>query len=229
MKLTPIHALLLAALSATSAPALAHPNSVGYAYDSQNVVARDGFGNCVRTNEWAVENAIPECGGKAVVPAAPVQIAETAPVVAPTPAPAAAPVSAPAPTPTPIPTKVELSADELFDFGKAELKGGAQTGLNKFATDLNGVNFDKVTIIGHTDRIGSKTRNQKLSEARAASVKAFLVSKGIPANKIATEGRGSSDPVTKADGAKKLKGGKLHDYLAPDRRVSIRVAGTRLK
>ena len=220
MKMISRQAVLFAALSAASLSAFAGPN-IGYAYDSRDVLVRDGYGECVRTAEWTPAIALKECDPSLFK-------AEVAPVVA---APVAAPVvAAPAPAPVvaPMPVKVELSADELFDFGKSDLKPGAQGALNKLAADLNGVNFDKVTITGHTDHIGSAANNQKLSEARALSVKSYLVSKGISADKIATIGRGSSERVTQPEG-KNLKGAKLHDYLAADRRVSIRVAGTRVK
>jgi OOP family OmpA-OmpF porin len=131
--------------------------------------------------------------------------------------------------PKPVPVKVDLSADHSFDNGKSSLKPEAQATLDKLASDLNGVTYDKVTVVGHADRTGSKKGNQKLSEARADSVKNYLVGKGIPADKIDASGRGSSEPVTSPSDCKKLKGAKLSACLAPDRRVSIRVSGTKLK
>ncbi|BBE50788.1 Outer membrane protein P5 [Ferriphaselus amnicola] len=215
MKLSLGQTLLLAALSSSSLTALAHPNSIGYAYDERGVIARDGYGNCVRTAEWAKENAVKECD-PALFPA-PVAV-KPAPVVV-----------APAPAPAPMPVKIELSADNSFDTGKSTLKPEGQAVLDKLAADLNGVTFDKLTIVGHADRRGSKASNQKLSEDRANSVKAYLASKGVDGGKMSASGMGSSEPVTAAGDCKKLKGAKLATCLSPDRRVSIRVSGTKLK
>ena len=52
-----------------------------------------------------------------------------------------------------------------------------------------------VIATGHTDSIGTDEYNQKLSERRAAAVKDYLVSKGMPAAKITTIGKGESQPV----------------------------------
>jgi outer membrane protein OmpA-like peptidoglycan-associated protein len=56
-----------------------------------------------------------------------------------------------------------------------------------------------VRIIGHTDSVGSDAFNQKLSEQRAASVVSFLLSQGVAADKLSSEGRGESEPVDSND------------------------------
>lgn len=215
MKLSLGQTLLLAALSSTSLTVLAD-NSVGYTYDSRGVIARDNYGNCVRTAEWAKENAVKECD-PALFPE---------PVAAPAPVPAPPPVVV---APAPVPVKIDLSADNSFDTGKSALKPEGQAILDKLASDLNGVTFDSLSIVGHADRRGSKAGNDKLSTARAESVKSYLASKGVAADKMSASGKGSSEPVTKAEDCKKLKGAKLATCLSPDRRVSIRVSGTKLK
>jgi len=230
MKFSFQQSLLVAALASASLTAVAHPNSVGYTYDSRGVIARDNYGNCVRTAEWAKENAVKECDPALFpAPAAPAPAPVVAPAPAPVPVPAPVVVPAPAPAPKPVPVRVDLSADETFAFGKSELSDGGKATLDKFASDLRGVDYDKITVIGHTDRLGSKALNEKLSAARATAVKQHLVGQGVAADKIETMGKSSSEPVTKRGSCDKLKGAKLHDCLAPDRRVSIRVTGTRLK
>ena len=72
--------------------------------------------------------------------------------------------------------------------------------------------------VGHTDSVGTDAYNQKLSERRAAAVKAYLVSKGIAANRVYTEGKGEKSPV--ADN-------KTKEGRAKNRRVEIEVVGTR--
>jgi OOP family OmpA-OmpF porin len=72
--------------------------------------------------------------------------------------------------------------------------------------------------VGHTDSVGSEAYNQKLSLRRAEAVKAYLVSKGIEANRVYTEGKGTKQPV--ADN-------KTTEGRAKNRRVEIEVVGTR--
>lgn len=83
----------------------------------------------------------------------------------------------------------------FFDSGKAQLKPGARNTLAKIAEHLR-VNQDTtIAIEGHTDSVGSEELNQALSEKRAAAVRDYLVSRGLPATRITTTGRGESAPV----------------------------------
>ena len=174
-----------------------------------------------------------------------VEVPEPVVVMAPPPPPPPPPpVVAPAPPPPPPkvivvmqppppPKKVVFSADTetdaLFDFGKAVVKPNGQRALDKFVADLHDAKYDVITITGHTDRIGSKAANKRLSSRRAAAVKAYLVaSAGIPADKISAKGVGSSEPLTKLGECKGKKATKkLIACLAPDRRVEAEVVATR--
>jgi OOP family OmpA-OmpF porin len=83
---------------------------------------------------------------------------------------------------------------------------------------LAGVNLEVIVAVGHTDSIGSHEYNMALSQRRANAVKQYLVSKGIEANRIYTEGKGKTQPVADnrtAEGRQK------------NRRVEIEVIGTR--
>jgi len=85
-----------------------------------------------------------------------------------------------------------------------------------------------IIAVGHADRIGKDAYNQKLSERRAAAVKEYLVSKGIEANRVYTEGKGEKQPVTAGKCGKSEKKTKaLIECLQPDRRVEIEVIGTK--
>lgn len=112
------------------------------------------------------------------------------------------------------PTKVTLSSDTLFDFDKSELKDEGRSRIDTLMGSLKGVQIDIVIAVGHTDSVGSDAYNERLSLARAESVKAYLVSKGVEAKRIRTEGKGESQPI--ADNATK-------EGRAKNRRVEIEV------
>jgi OOP family OmpA-OmpF porin len=82
--------------------------------------------------------------------------------------------------------------------------------------------------IGHADRFGSDKYNQRLSEQRVATVKAYMVSKGVESGRIYTEGKGETQPVTKAGDCTGPKSAKVIACLQPDRRVDIEVIGTKI-
>lgn len=147
------------------------------------------------------------------------------------PAPAPAPIAlAPAPpAPPPEPTRVSLSADALFDFDKSDIKPEGRAQLDKLASDLRGMRYDTIQVIGHTDRLGAHDYNLKLSERRAQAVAAYLSQAGgIAASRISSRGVDGADPVT-APGT--CQGNKptpaLIACLQPDRRVDVEVRGER--
>ena len=147
------------------------------------------------------------------------------------PAAAPAPVAAPEPAPAPVTVTKEfnLSSDVLFDFGRSSLKPEGVAALDTLYSQIKAETpkDGSALVVGYTDRIGSDASNQVLSEKRAKTVADYLVSKGIPADKIATEGRGESSPVTGTQ-CDTVKGKKaVIACLAPDRRVSISVTGTK--
>jgi len=149
--------------------------------------------------------------------------------VSPAVAPAPAPEPAPAPAPVVVTKEFNLSSDVLFDFGKSSLKPAGVAALDTLYDQIQAETpkDGRALVIGYTDRIGSDQANQVLSEKRAKSVADYLVSKGIPAEKIATEGRGESSPVTGTQ-CDTVKGKKnVISCLAPDRRVTIAVTGTK--
>ena len=85
--------------------------------------------------------------------------------------------------------------DVLFTSGRADLKVGAASNLNRLVTFLNQNPDRKVEIEGHTDNVGSDDYNQGLSQRRADSVRSFLVQQGISSERIATSGKGEHQPV----------------------------------
>jgi OOP family OmpA-OmpF porin len=185
------------------------------------VVVKDPFGLCWRTGYWTPAMATMECDPDLMPKTAE---AAPAPVVVP-PAPQPAPPAAR----MPVTEKVTLSADTLFDFDKAVVRPEGKLKLDDLVDKLKAVDVETIIAIGYTDRIGSKAYNLKLSERRAEAVKAYLVSKGVPANRILAEGKGKENPVTQPDECKGRKSAKVIKCLQPDRRVEIEVVGSSSK
>jgi outer membrane protein OmpA-like peptidoglycan-associated protein len=85
--------------------------------------------------------------------------------------------------------------DVLFDTGKAELNSGASRKLDQLAQFLSEHPDRRVQIDGFTDSVGSDSYNEELSRRRADSVRSALLTRGIDASRIGTQGYGKSFPV----------------------------------
>lgn len=93
-------------------------------------------------------------------------------------------------------TVITLSGEVLFTTGKSELLPTAQSKLNEVADALTKQDKDSSMVVeGHTDSRGALAMNQELSQKRAESVRAYLVSRGIAADRITATGVGPSRPV----------------------------------
>jgi outer membrane protein OmpA-like peptidoglycan-associated protein len=90
---------------------------------------------------------------------------------------------------------ITLSGAVLFATGKSDLLPIAKDKLTDVAKALKDQGFKEITVEGHTDSVGSATKNDELSRQRAESVRTHLISQGIPADKIKAVGLGSSRPV----------------------------------
>jgi OOP family OmpA-OmpF porin len=84
--------------------------------------------------------------------------------------------------------------------------------------------LELVLVTGHTDPIGTQQYNQKLSERRADAVRDYLVSKGVPKDKIETLGMGKTQPIPGLVCNQKSLKEKIACF-APDRRVEVEVKG----
>lgn len=180
--------------------------------------------------------AAPRAVEPAYVPPAPAPAPAPmpAPMPAPTPPPAAVapppPPVAPAPMPAPVERRrVSFSAESLFAFDKTVIKPEGKTALDRFANELRGTQFDRISVEGHADRLGSNSYNQRLSTKRAEAVKAYLISAGrVDANKISAVGKGETMPVTKPGDCRGNKQTPaLVACLQPDRRVDVEVTATK--
>jgi outer membrane protein OmpA-like peptidoglycan-associated protein len=92
--------------------------------------------------------------------------------------------------------RIELAADVLFDFDKADIKPAAAEALDQVAGIIRDHRNRGVHITGHTDAKGSDPYNKKLSEARAKSVRMWLeVRDGLKGIRFSTQGLGATQPV----------------------------------
>ena len=83
----------------------------------------------------------------------------------------------------------------LFDVNKATIKPQSATVLNQIVDVLNQYKNSKFSIEGYTDISGKRAKNQKLSEDRAYSVKAYLIDKGINPARLTAKGFGPEKPI----------------------------------
>ena len=218
MKLRPLVNLTAAVFAAAFhvAPASAVEGYVTIGQDPE-VPVRSHFGECFHSYDWKPGMRYADCE-----PA-------SAPVALPEPSPA--PVLQPfveSREPEPIPQNVpfRLSTDTFFEFDKFTLTREGQAALDDVATRLAATSYDTISIVGHADRIGTRKYNQGLSEHRAQTMRDYLVSKGIAAEKIAASGVGSSELATRCD---HLRGARLVSCLQPDRYAEVTVSGTRVQ
>jgi OOP family OmpA-OmpF porin len=92
--------------------------------------------------------------------------------------------------------KVQEAAKRIyFETGSAKLKATSTPALNSVVAIMKKNSDATITIEGHTDNVGTKALNQKLSEDRAASVQKALVSRGIDASRIKSVGYGFDQPI----------------------------------
>ena len=192
---------------------------------------RNASGECWRSGFWTPETAAPGCDGALPPPpaaapapapepkATPQPTAPQAAAPAPTPAPVvkAAPAQ-PAPVPPPAPIKAAEQARVLFAFDRAVLTPDARAALDQLVQQAQAMDLEVVIAVGHADATGSSAYNQRLSERRAGAVKAYLVQRGIDADRIYTEGRGEAQPAA----SNQTRAGR-----AQNRRVQIEAVGTK--
>jgi OOP family OmpA-OmpF porin len=82
-----------------------------------------------------------------------------------------------------------------FDFGKATIRKESNKILDEAIKVLTQYGDLRIMITGHTDNVGEAAKNIELSEARANSVKTYMVGKGIDTSRIETRGAGPNEPV----------------------------------
>ena len=100
----------------------------------------------------------------------------------------------------------------FFEYAKASLKSESFPELDRIAETMKeNINLT-IEIQGHTDNVGSNEANLKLSQDRAESVRTYLISKKLPANRVTSVGFGESRPLASND---------TEDGKAQNRRVEF--------
>lgn len=90
--------------------------------------------------------------------------------------------------------KLTVDNEVSFDFDRADIKPSFQPSLDKLAAVIGKYDRTVVHIVGHTDSTGPDDYNQRLSERRARAVADYLISRGVSAARLRTEGRGEREP-----------------------------------
>ena len=206
----------------------------GYLVDGNgNVVTATGAGVCVRTSDWtparaAAAAACTQCTPD-LCPKPAAKPAPAKPAAKPAPKPEAKPAAKPKPQFENVELKIELQG---IAFNKTELTADNKKELDAFlAKQVKPLaTIGAFIITGHTDRIGSAKYNKTLSEKRALGAKDYVVSQGIDQKLIFWEGKGPKQPIPVTKFCEnKMKRAQLIECLAPNRRVTIEVVGTKLK
>ncbi len=122
-----------------------------------------------------------------------------------------------------LPLTVTVETDPLFDFDQYSIRAESRKQLDDLIQQLKGIPYGEIITVGFADPIGTQTYNQRLSKRRAASVERYLVSNGIPADKIRVEARGQTEEYASYKSCKGQGKQKLIACLQPDRRVEVTV------
>ncbi len=185
----------IAALLMGSSLALAHQTALdgsievpagssGYLNAGGSAV-RTGEGDCLTSGSFSDDEVVNACVG--IDDSA---VAEAEPTPEPEPAPAPEPVKK-----EPIVTTATLGGEALFATGSSELSDTSEQSMANLVSQLEKFQeISSIEVVGHTDSTGSNALNQSLSEARAASVQAYL-SAAFPDAAISSSGMGEDNPV----------------------------------
>lgn len=137
-------------------------------------------------------------------------------------------VAVTAAAPLPVYESVGFDANVLFDSNKSNLRPAGRDSLDAFVGKIKGLEAQSMLVVGYADRMGSADSNQILSQERVDTVKAYLVSRGVAANRVDTSARGERQPSTWAGECKDANNPKNVACMQPDRHVYIEISGSRL-
>ena len=190
-------------------------NEHGLVTSSNGQVVMSGQGDCVHSGFGPAPSWTAGCHAPRPIPIA--QFLEKTIPAAPPAAVAAAAVY----------ERVVFDANVLFDSNKSNLQPAGRDSLDKFVGKIRGLENQSMMAVGYADRMGSDAANQALSEDRVNTVKAYLVSQGVAADRVDTRARGERQPSTYAGECKDANNAKNVACMQPDRHVFIEISGSR--
>ncbi len=120
---------------------------------------------------------------------------------------------------------VHFDSDVLFEVDSASLDSDGRTTLEDVAGVLDEYPKTAVVVQGHTDSTGSEEHNQALSERRASSVRGYLVSRGVDADRLAAVGMGEDYPVASNDSESGRQENRRVDILLKAQAGPLRQGG----
>ncbi len=88
-----------------------------------------------------------------------------------------------------------MASDVTFATNQSSIQSGFYPTLDSVAVVFRKYDKNTINIVGYTDNTGNPSYNQQLSEQRAQSVGSYLISRGVPANRIYTSGQGQRNPI----------------------------------
>jgi len=121
-----------------------------------------------------------------------------------------------------------FDANVLFDSDQSALRPAGRDTLDQFVARIQGLEAHSIVAIGYADRMGSDSANQALSQQRADTVKAYLVGKGVAADRVQSSARGETRPTTQPGECKDANTAKNVACMQPDRHVFVEISGTRI-
>lgn len=123
---------------------------------------------------------------------------------------------------------IVLASDALFAFGKSDINGISKEGrsaldqlIAKLKSQYGNLEKTQINVVGHADPLGNPEANSRLSSARAKTIRTYLVQGGLNSNKLSSEGRGDTQPVTASCG--KTITPETIECNKPNRRVVVAV------
>lgn len=113
-----------------------------------------------------------------------------------------------------LPAKSFVLEDCNFETGKADLEEDSYKVLDELVAYLNRKDDERIELQGHTDNVGSAKSNLILSDARANTVRNYLISKGIDPYRVTAKGYGLTVPVSS---------NKTEEGRAQNRRTEVKI------
>jgi outer membrane protein OmpA-like peptidoglycan-associated protein len=112
--------------------------------------------------------------------------------------------------------RITMTSQTAFDTNSANIKPGFDTTMDKLADVVVRYAKTTLTVVGHTDNVGSNDYNQKLSERRAHSVAQYFESKRVDPVRLAISGKGESAPIaSNSSEAGRQQNRRVEIYVEP--------------